>query len=57
MNLKKIEIIPYNYTWPIQFQEESNIIKSVLANMVIEIHHIGSTSVPELSAKKNLDII
>ena len=33
------------------------MIKDVLAKMAIEIHHIGSTSVAGLSAKKDLDIM
>lgn len=57
MKLKNIAVMPYDSAWPMQFQKEANMIKSVLADIVIEIHHIGSTSVPGLSAKKDLDII
>ena len=55
--LKHIEVVPYNPQWPQMFEEEAALIKSVLKNHCLEIHHIGSTSVPNLSAKQDLDIL
>lgn len=54
---KHIEVVPYNPQWPTMFGEEAAFLKSALGKNCIEIHHIGSTSVPHLSAKQDLDIL
>ncbi len=53
----KIEVVPYNPAWPQMFEKEASLIKEILGDNCIAIHHIGSTSVPELSAKPIIDII
>lgn len=55
--IKHIEIFPYNTKWPILFEEESTRIKNTIGDICHQIHHIGSTSVPGLSAKENIDIL
>jgi len=55
--IKHIEIVPYNHNWPNIFQIEAAVIKQALYHNVIEIHHIGSTSIPELKAKQDIDIL
>jgi GrpB-like predicted nucleotidyltransferase (UPF0157 family)/N-acetylglutamate synthase-like GNAT family acetyltransferase len=47
-----IKVVPYNSIWPELFKTESVRIKQALGDNCIEIHHIGSTSVPELAAAK-----
>lgn len=54
---KHIEVVPYNPAWPLEFEKEAAKIKAALGENCIEVHHIGSTSVPGLSAKPKLDII
>jgi len=54
---KKIIVVPYNPDWPQIFKIESEKIKRALGSNCIAIHHIGSTSVPGLSAKPVIDII
>ncbi|WP_035892672.1 GNAT family N-acetyltransferase [Legionella oakridgensis] len=52
-----IEVVPYDFNWPLQFEQEAKKIKKALGNNCIEIHHIGSTSVPDLAAKPIIDMI
>lgn len=52
-----IEIAPYNPQWPKMFEDETSQLKQALGDNCIAIHHIGSTSVPGLSAKPKIDII
>ena len=52
-----IEIISYDDSWPIKYAEHENIIKETLSNIIVSIEHIGSTSVPRLSAKPIIDIL
>jgi GrpB-like predicted nucleotidyltransferase (UPF0157 family)/GNAT superfamily N-acetyltransferase len=55
--VKKIEITPYNPEWPKIFEDEAALIRGALGPNLIAIHHIGSTSIPGLSAKPRIDII
>lgn len=57
MNTNSITISPYNSQWPDDFTKISTAIKDVLADNLISIHHVGSTSVPGLAAKPTIDII
>lgn len=54
---KIINVIPYDNNWPIIFKIHSKEIKKALGNNVIKIHHIGSTSIPDLCAKPTIDIM
>lgn len=54
---KKIVVASYNPAWPEIFAREATKIKEVLGDNGIAIHHIGSTSVPGLSAKPVIDMI
>ncbi|KTD24971.1 glutamate rich protein GrpB [Legionella lansingensis] len=52
-----IEVVPYSASWPMQFAEEAQAVKKALGDNCIEIHHIGSTSVPGLAAKPVIDMV
>lgn len=54
-NLKEV-IIDYSSEWPTQFQNEADLIQGALGNLVVSMEHIGSTSIPGLSAKPIIDI-
>jgi GrpB-like predicted nucleotidyltransferase (UPF0157 family) len=56
-NLRKIVIVSYNPLWPQMFEEEAAKISAVFGTELISIHHIGSTSIPGLSAKPIIDIM
>lgn len=51
------EVVPYNPKWPLVFELEAAKIKQALGDNCIEVYHIGSTSVPGLSAKPIIDMI
>ena len=55
--IRKIEIVEYDPTWPELFELEAGRIKQALGANCIEIHHIGSTSIPGLSAKPIIDML
>ncbi|HAT4673263.1 TPA: GNAT family N-acetyltransferase [Legionella pneumophila subsp. pneumophila] len=52
-----IEVVSYDANWSMQFEQEAERIKKALGSNCIEIHHIGSTSVPGLAAKPIIDMI
>jgi len=49
-------IIPYDVTWPEQFQQLAQLLRNALGPVALRIDHIGSTSVPQLAAKPVIDI-
>jgi GrpB-like predicted nucleotidyltransferase (UPF0157 family) len=52
-----IEIVPYDAEWPMRFaEEEVRLLRSLPADLMIRIDHIGSTAVPGLSAKPIIDV-
>ena len=52
-----ITVTDYDPLWPQKYEEESLLIKGILADNCIAIYHIGSTSVPGLAAKPIIDIM
>ena len=52
-----IEIAPYRFDWPAQFQCHAERIKNALGETALRIEHIGSTSVEGLAAKPVIDIL
>lgn len=54
---REIIIVPYDNSWPIKYQDEVKRIKKILENEIISDHHIGSTSIPGMSAKPIIDIL
>ncbi|MFC6180058.1 GrpB family protein [Lactiplantibacillus daowaiensis] len=55
--MQKIEVVPYQATWPAVYQDEARQIKAILGPALVAMHHIGSTAVPGLAAKSIIDIL
>ncbi len=55
--IKNIQVVPYDLNWPNIFEKEAVLIRKALGNNCLDIHHIGSTSVPGLAAKPKIDMI
>ncbi len=54
--LKKVEIVEYSPQWAWEFQDLATIYHRHLGNLILDVYHVGSTSVPGLAAKPILDI-
>jgi GrpB-like predicted nucleotidyltransferase (UPF0157 family)/GNAT superfamily N-acetyltransferase len=52
-----VEVVAYNSAWPTLFESEAELIKKALGKNCLAIHHIGSTAVPDLSAKPIIDLL
>ncbi|WP_432401062.1 GrpB family protein [Wukongibacter sp. M2B1] len=55
--IRIIEVVPYNLQWVEKYQEEEKKISNIMPNEIVEIHHIGSTSIPNIYAKPVIDIL
>lgn len=53
----RVQVVPYSPEWPVLFERESQVLAGALGKAVAQIHHIGSTSVPDLYSKDTLDIL
>ncbi|WP_343715182.1 GrpB family protein [Inquilinus sp.] len=53
---RAIEVVDYDPAWPALFEELRAGLERLLAGLVLEIHHIGSTAVPGLCAKPKIDV-
>lgn len=52
----EVYLVPWTSDWKEEFLIEKTKIAEVLGPYIVEIHHIGSTAVPHLSAKPIIDI-
>ncbi|WP_336756123.1 GrpB family protein [Pantoea sp. USHLN298] len=55
--MRSATLVPYDKQWPVMFDAESSRLKALLGKCVKHVYHIGSTSVPGLSAKPVIDIL
>lgn len=53
----KIHVVPYDPAWISRFQSIQVELSTLLSLPLASIHHIGSTSVPDLAAKPIIDIL
>ncbi|TFG31658.1 GrpB family protein [Candidatus Thorarchaeota archaeon] len=54
---REVRVVPYNDNWPTEYENEVNRIRGVLGEEIVSAHHIGSTSIPGMSAKPIIDIL
>jgi GrpB-like predicted nucleotidyltransferase (UPF0157 family) len=54
---RRIQVVDYDPEWPRLFRREVERIRAVLGERVVQLEHIGSTSVPGLAAKPIIDIL
>ncbi|KAA0766589.1 GrpB family protein [Bacillus sp. SH5-2] len=52
----KVFLVPWTEEWAIEFIKEKQFIEEQIGEHIVTIHHIGSTSIPHLSAKPIIDI-
>jgi GrpB-like predicted nucleotidyltransferase (UPF0157 family) len=52
----QIRLVPYDPNWPSRFAEAAHRIRAALGERALRLEHVGSTSVPGLSAKPIIDM-
>ncbi len=55
--LGKVEVVPHDFRWKDSFESESKQIPLALGANLVAVHHIGSTSIPQIYAKPIIDIL
>lgn len=56
MQKNKVVIAPYSPEWAIEFKKEKRALEKLFKGHILAIEHVGSTSIPGLSAKPIIDI-
>lgn len=51
-----VELVPYDQEWPHHFSAAAEWLRELLRDKVVAIDHIGSTSIPGMTAKPLIDI-
>jgi GrpB-like predicted nucleotidyltransferase (UPF0157 family) len=47
----------YSPDWPSAFEQEAELLQTLLGEELVAVHHIGSTAVPGLAAKPIIDLL
>ncbi len=47
--MRRVEVSPYQVRWMSTFEEEADRLRQTFGDEVVDIHHIGSTSVVVIS--------
>lgn len=55
--MQRVYLVPYDPRWPQQFADEASTMRAVLGGLLVEIHHIGSTAIPGITAKPIIDML
>ncbi|MDP9629772.1 UNVERIFIED_ORG: GrpB-like predicted nucleotidyltransferase (UPF0157 family) [Ensifer adhaerens] len=54
--MSDIRLVEYDPFWPEDFAARRRVIAGLLAPLIADIQHVGSTAVPGLAAKPKIDI-
>lgn len=59
MALKRgiVKLEEFSLEWAKEYEKEAKLLKELLGDKVLEIHHVGSTSIKGLKAKPIIDIL
>jgi GrpB-like predicted nucleotidyltransferase (UPF0157 family) len=52
-----IVLVPYDPRWCSDFEQESASVRAALGDLLMALHHIGSTAIPGIVAKPVVDML
>ena len=55
--MRLVQVVPHDVAWKGQFQAEADLIAGALGDIVVALHHIGSTAIPGIFAKPIIDVL
>lgn len=55
--MQKVEVVAHDPQWQVEFAAEAQKIARALGENAAAVHHIGSTSIPNIYAKPVIDIL
>ena len=55
--MRRVEVVPHDPGWRDAFEAEAVRVSAALGENVVAVHHIGSTSIPNIYAKPVIDLL
>lgn len=55
--MNRVVVVPYDPAWPQAYALAAAEVRPAMGGTLIEIHHIGSTSIPGIHAKPVIDML
>jgi GrpB-like predicted nucleotidyltransferase (UPF0157 family) len=55
--VRKVEVTAYDPLWVKEYEKEAANLNKIFGGELLEIHHIGSTSIPGMHAKPIIDVL
>ena len=52
-----VKVVPHNPEWKKMYEQEKEVLKAILGGLLLEVYHIGSTSIPDICAKPVIDVL
>lgn len=52
-----VVLVEYDAGWPAEYARQHDRVLTALGTTAVEVHHVGSTSVPGLAAKPVVDVV
>lgn len=52
-----VAVVPHDPGWRLGFEEEADRLSTALGEVVVRMHHIGSTAIPGMPAKPVIDML
>ena len=52
-----VELVPYRVEWADMARQESERLRAALGDVLLAVHHVGSTSIPRIMAKPIVDLM
>ncbi|HEX6508610.1 MAG TPA: GrpB family protein [Chloroflexota bacterium] len=53
----QVRVVPYHADWLVLYENEAQRLRTTLSGIAVDVQHFGSTAVPGLDAKPNVDIL
>ena len=57
MNVQRVFLVPHDPRWAEEFSRESSVVAGAIGDLLIAMHHIGSTAIPGIDAKPIIDML
>ena len=52
-----VKLVPHDETWSIIFEETKKELLDLIGHLIIDIQHVGSTSIKKIKAKPIIDVV
>lgn len=54
---RPFKLVPYSTEWPKLYATKAEVIKDIFGDLAISVEHVGSTAIPGMPAKPQIDIL